>query len=114
MATDPVWLDRAVENVFRDAWESESLDNYSELQNKFVFHMTEAAEEIRQFCSWLSSKEEPASESFGRFLRRFFLDAVPHLVAAGQLFDYVPEIFPEQKGVHSIDPLRLRSEEDGK
>ena len=30
----------------------------------------------------------------------FFYDCVPHLMAAAQIYDEIPQIFDEQKGVH--------------
>jgi hypothetical protein len=30
----------------------------------------------------------------------FFVHCVPHLMAAGQIYDEIPQLFEEQKGVH--------------
>lgn len=67
-----------------------------------MFHMADAADDIRLLSDLLNSEHAPGVDQVSVVLRRFFLHAVPHLVAAGQLYDYIPEIFPEQKGVHSL------------
>jgi hypothetical protein len=70
-----------------------------------MFHLAVVIEELERLSRLLGSPEEPDKELLTRVPRRFFLHAVPHLVAAGQLYDFVPRIFPEQNGVHVLEDL---------
>jgi hypothetical protein len=89
--------------MFHEKWAEENLPQYDELLEKFVFHMMDAADEIHGVADILQGSDAVDAEDFRKRLHRFFLHAVPHLVSAGQLYDYVPNIFPEQHGVHE-DP----------
>jgi hypothetical protein len=95
-------LEEKLSQVYASEWESENHPQYPELLPKFVFHMTDAAPEIRRLASLLQEPETIEIGEFRELLRLFFEHAVPHLVAAGQLYSDVPEIFPEQRGVHAI------------
>jgi hypothetical protein len=64
--------------------------------------MADAALEICRLASLLQAPEAIEPVAFREFLRLFFEHAVPHLVAAGQLYADVPEIFAEQRGVHTL------------
>jgi hypothetical protein len=88
--------------VFQEKWADENHPQYTELLDKFVFHMIDAAAEIRSIADLLENPNASATAGFGKLLHRFFLHAVPHLVAAGQLYDYIPELFAEQRGVHGL------------
>ena len=95
-------LQQALTEAFAAKWATEQHPQYADLVDKFVFHMTDAAAEIRVMAALLQSPEALNPADFGKALHRFFLHAVPHLVSAGQLYDFVPEIFPEQRGVHVL------------
>jgi hypothetical protein len=102
MSNDLERLQEKLRQVYASEWESENHPQYAELLSKFVFHMTDAAPDIRRFGSLLQNPEAIQIGEFRELLRLFFEHAVPHLVAAGQLYSDVPEIFPEQRGVHAI------------
>ena len=89
--------------VFQDKWAAEEHPQYDDMLEKFVFHMMDTVADLSTIADLLKTPGDANNEDFGRFLHRFFLHAVPHLVSAGQLYDYIPEIFPEQRGVHG-DP----------
>jgi hypothetical protein len=36
----------------------------------------------------------------------FFNDCLPHLMAAAQIYDEIPQVFEEQKGVHDWKSFR--------
>ena len=88
--------------AFAQKWAGEDQPQYSELHEKFLFHMLDAAEEICRIDEILTNSAAVPPAEFAKYLHRFFLHALPHLVAAGQLYDYVPNIFSEQHGVHSL------------
>ena len=102
MASEPQWLRDVLTELYALHWSKEQLPDFSEHQDKFVFHMVDAAAEIRCLAPLLQASEPPDPKVFAKLLHRFFLHAVPHLVAAGQLYDFVPHLFPEQNGVHSL------------
>lgn len=104
MSDEPVWLRPFFAQLYEAKWGDEELPDFADFQDRFVFHMADAADEIHQLNDLLNvnSEHAPEMERFADLLGRFFLHAVPHLVAAGQLYDYIPEIFPEQKGVHTL------------
>lgn len=88
--------------VFRLKWEDEELPQYEDLLEKFTFHMLDASSEVCQLAEQLNANESLAPSDFAKQLHRFFLHVVPHLVAAGQIYDYVPRLFDEQDGVHTL------------
>lgn len=89
--------------VFRLKWEDEQLPQYSELLEKFVFHMCDASGDLRAITGLLENSDDIDScRILAKSLHRFFIHAIPHLVAAGQIYDYVPRLFAEQDGVHTL------------
>jgi hypothetical protein len=108
MSAEPNWLRPLLAEIFASKWSEEELPEFSSLQAAFVFHVADAVEELERLDDLLRSQEKPEREHLANALRRFFLHAVPHLVAAGQLYDFVPNIFPEQQGVHFLEENRSR------
>jgi hypothetical protein len=88
--------------VFAAKWQAENHPHYVDMLDKFVFHMTDAAEDVCRLADALQKADVIDSDTLGKLLHQFFLHALPHLVSAGQLYDYVPAIFPEQRGVHGF------------
>lgn len=99
-------LNEKLTSVFATKWASEGHVHYAEMIDKFVFHMTDAAADIGRLAKALEEPAQADPEAFGKLLHRFFLHALPHLIAAGQLYDYVPVLFAEQRGVHSLSEAR--------
>lgn len=95
-------LQRQMAEVFRLKWEGEELPEYSEWLEKFTFHMLDASAEICHMAEQLKAGERTPSCDLAKSLHRFFLHALPHLIAAGQIYDFVPHLFAEQDGVHSL------------
>jgi hypothetical protein len=106
----PQELNEKLAAVFAAKWQAENRPDYADMLDKFLFHLSDASHDIRQIADLLQHPEAADCATFGKLLHRFFLHALPHLVAAGQLYDYVPEIFPEQHGVHA-PPTNDRVEE---
>lgn len=88
-------------DVFAAKWKDENHPRYEEMLGKFVFHVSDAAGDIRRIALDLSRPEDLTTEEFAKRLHDFFLHAMPHLIAAGQLYDFIPELFPEQHGVEN-------------
>jgi len=95
-------LNDKLAETFAAKWQAENHPHYSEMLDKFVFHMSDAAHDVRQLADALQNADVTDRGTMGKLLHQFFLHALPHLVSAGQLYDYVPDIFPEQRGVHEF------------
>lgn len=104
-------LRKKLTEVYAAKWEEEHHPQYSDMLEKFLFHMSDATHDIQQLAQLLQSPAGCDYATFGKLLHQFFLHALPHLVAAGQLYDFVPDIFPEQHGVHDIPNI---AEEEGR
>ena len=87
--------------VFDERWSRDELSNFDELRDKFIFHMTDAIDDVAGLAELYSSCRDCDSQQASDRLYAFFLHAVPHLTAAGQIFDFIPQTFAEQKGVHA-------------
>lgn len=97
-------IDRStLEAVFDAAWSPDELPNHAELRDKFVFHLQDALPDVVKLAELLRSSESNSVDAMEKALYDFFLHAVPHFVAAGQIYDIIPETFPEQKGVHRLE-----------
>lgn len=101
MVSSTEQLGRVFRETFARKWENEDAPEYCTWLSKFVFHMSDATEEICRFAKAVQDPGRIEPEEFAKLLHRFFLDAVPHLMAAGELYDYIPQTFPEQRGVHT-------------
>lgn len=99
-------IDRSMlETIFDSAWSAEELPNHAELREKFVFHLQDALPDLVKFAGLVESEEEPPVDVLEQALYDLFLHTVPHLVAAGQIYDVIPQTFPEQQGIdHSEAP----------
>jgi len=87
--------------VFDAQWSRKDLDNYDELRDKFVFHMTDAIDDVIKLADLYRTCQSCDAEKAGQTVYDFFLHAVPHLTAAGQIYDYIPETFEEQRKIHA-------------
>jgi hypothetical protein len=67
--------------------------------------MAQVPRQLERLSHLLRSQEKPSQDELTRVLYLFFLDAVPHLVAAGQLYDFIPVTFAEQHGVHFLEEI---------
>jgi hypothetical protein len=102
METSYEQLREILQEVFKLKWHFENAQEFSTWSSKFVFHMSDASKEICDFAKVVQSADGIDVIEFSKLIHRFFLHAVPHLMAAGELYDYIPLIYPEQRGVHTI------------
>jgi len=85
--------------VFDAKWNREELVNFDDLREKFAFHMTDIAENLERLAkSYLANDCD--TPCLANHTELFFVHCVPHLMAAGQIYDEIPQLFEEQKGVH--------------
>jgi len=86
--------------VFDLKWDPAELDNFDELREKFAFHMTDMASHFTALANAYSDSAECDSKCLADHAEMFFYHCMPHLVAAGQIYDEIPQLFEEQQGVH--------------
>lgn len=85
--------------VFEAKWSRAELANYDDLKEKFAFHMADIATNLQRLAKAYES-EHCDTTCLADLSELFFVHSVPHLVAAGQIYDEIPILFDEQKGVH--------------
>jgi hypothetical protein len=85
--------------VFEAKWKRAELANYDDLREKFAFHMADIATNLQRLAKAYES-EQCDTACLADMAELFFVHSVPHLVAAGQIYDEIPNLFDEQKGVH--------------
>ncbi len=86
--------------VFEAKWERDELANYDELREKFAFHMADAAGNLMALAGALQAPDACNTKCLSERTEMFFYDCVPHLMAAAQIYDEIPQLFEEQQGVH--------------
>ena len=86
--------------IFQAKWDPSELMRQDELKEKFAFHMADAAANLVAFARLLDGSSECDLKRLLEQTEMLFYDCMPHLVAAAQIYDDIPHIFPEQDGVH--------------
>ena len=90
-------------HVFESAWQPEDLAEFDELREKFAFHMAEICGSLPALAKIYASEPGLDVAKVSHDVDFFFNDAMPHLIAAAQIFGDIPQIFEEQNGVHDWD-----------
>lgn len=88
--------------VFDAKWERKDLANFDDLREKFAFHMADIAKNLGRLANSYEAVDCDTA-CLANQTELFFVHCVPHLVAAGQIYDEIPQLFEEQKGVHDWD-----------
>jgi hypothetical protein len=96
-------LREAFRKVFESKWEPSELENYDELREKFAFHMADVATNLGALADFYRNPDSCDVKCLAERTSLFFNDCVPHLMAAAQIYDEIPQIFDEQQGVHDWD-----------
>lgn len=86
--------------VFDAKWDRSELDNFDELRERFAFHMADAAAQLQNLAKAIDRTPPCDTKCLKDHTEMFFIDSVPHLMAAAQIYDEIPQIFDEQAGVH--------------
>lgn len=86
--------------VFEAKWDRSELPNYDELREKFAFHMADVAQNLGALARAYANPSACDTKCLAERTELFFYDCVPHLMAAAQIYDEIPQLFEEQKGVH--------------
>ena len=85
--------------VFDAKWSRDELANFDDLREKFAFHMADIAENFDRLAKAYQA-DDCDTACLANQTELFFVHCVPHLMAAGQIYDEVPQLLKEQKGVH--------------
>lgn len=88
--------------VFDAKWSREELANFDDLREKFAFHMADIADNLGKLTKAYDANDCDTA-CLANQAELFFVHCVPHLMAAGQIYDEIPQLFDEQKGVHNWD-----------
>ncbi len=86
--------------VFEAKWDRGELVNFEELREKFALHMADIATNLQRLAQAYECSEPCDTKCLTNRTELFFVDCVPHLMAAAQIYDEIPQLFEEQKGVH--------------
>lgn len=86
--------------VFEAKWDRTELANYDELKEKFAFHMADVATNLQALAATYEGTNVCDTKCLSERTELFFIDCMPHLMAAAQIYDEIPLIFDEQRGVH--------------
>ncbi len=86
--------------VFEAKWNRSELPNFDDLKEKFAFHMADIATNLQRLASVYDCTRPCDTKCLAERTELFFFDCVPHLMAAAQIYDEIPQVFEEQKGVH--------------
>ncbi|MEQ1905793.1 MAG: hypothetical protein ABL888_16515 [Pirellulaceae bacterium] len=86
--------------VFEAKWDRSELPNFDDLMEKFAFHMADVATNLMALATIYENPDECDTKCLSDRTELFFNDCIPHLMAAAQIYDEIPQIFEEQKGVH--------------
>jgi hypothetical protein len=86
--------------VFEAKWDRSELANYDELRERFAWHMADVATNLTALARFYENPDSCDTKCLSERTELFFSDCVPHLIAAAQIYDEVPQIFEEQRGVH--------------
>jgi hypothetical protein len=86
--------------VFAAKWDRSELDDYDDLREKFAFHMADVARNLGALAQAYGSAASCDTQCLSERTELFFYDCMPHLMAAAQIYDEIPQLFEEQKGVH--------------
>lgn len=86
--------------VFEAKWDLSELENFQELREKFSFHMAGIATNLQRMAKAYERLDSCDTKCLSERTELFFVDCVPHLMAAAQIYDEIPQLFDEQKGVH--------------
>lgn len=89
--------------VFAAKWDRSELNNYDDLREKFAFHMADIARNLTALAHAYGSPTSCDIQCLSERTESFFYDCVPHLMAAAQIYDEIPNLFEEQQGVHDWD-----------
>ncbi len=92
--------------VFEAKWERAELANYDELREKFAFHMADVAGNFIALSEFYTSPTSCDAKCLSERTEMFFNDCLPHLMAAAQIYDEIPQLFEEQNGVHDWESFR--------
>lgn len=87
--------------VFEARWDRSDLANYDELREKFALHMAETADTLTGLAKVYEAPGSCDTACVTDHVTLFFVDSLPHLMAAAQIYDEIPQTFEEQNGVHN-------------
>jgi hypothetical protein len=89
--------------VFEAKWSRDELPDYDDLREKFALHMADAMRNLTVVADRLANPVDCDAACLTERIELLFNECVPHLMAAAQIYDEIPLLFAEQRGVHAWD-----------
>lgn len=86
--------------VFESQWQPDELEEFEELRERFAFHMSDVYRNLIDLAKIYETDSVPGVAQVTDEVELFFNHALPHLIAAANIFGDIPQIFEEQNGVH--------------
>jgi hypothetical protein len=87
--------DGLIERLLDFFWQMASVKKYNNFESDkddFVFHMTDWASDLENMARLYSAPNRFSQEEAAQILQSFLYHAVPHIVAAAEIYDDAPEI----------------------
>src|SRR5437868_2187079 len=91
--------------VFDARWSPDELPNHAELRERFAFHMADAAGNLLDLADFYRNPDSCDLQELTDRCVMFFVDCVPHYMAAAPILYELAITFPEQHGVHDWSGL---------
>src|SRR5437868_6292470 len=91
--------------VFDARWSPDELPHHAGWRERFAFHMAAAAGTLLDLADFYRNPDSCDLQELTDHCVIFFVDCVPHYMAAAQILDEIPKTFPEQDGVHDWSGL---------
>lgn len=70
----------------------EEKDRNEEDASAFLFHIKECVDDMKALCAMTDEPSKFNEEEVNRIMQGVIYHALPHLIAAARLYDYVPDI----------------------
>lgn len=86
-------LEKHLLSFFKEMANTKDKCNYDDDRESFVFHMTDWFDDLQAICKLYSSPNQVSAGESKEALRALFFHALPHLLAAAEIYDDAPEIY---------------------
>lgn len=89
----PPALERHLLRFLREMAETRTPSNYEDDKSGFLFHMGDMADDIVDLAALYQNSAEIDFSTAEVTLQSFFFHAIPHIIAAAEIYDEYPEMW---------------------
>ena len=86
-------LEKHLLSFFKEMADTKDKCNYDDDRDSFVFHMTDCINDLKAICNLYNNPSQITTNESKEYLRALFFHALPHLLAAAEIYDDAPEIY---------------------